>query len=134
LNPAHDYGIDTGWFTVCLTAWNAQGCSDSVCGRLYNNFFQYIFIPNVFTPGVDGVNDSFFIDILGESEYDLHIYNRWGQPVFHSQQDGRSWNGRLRNRGEALPEGTYYYIFHYRWERRDTGRKKVEGIVQLIRE
>lgn len=133
-NPSHDYGIDTGWFTVCLTAWNAQGCSDSVCGRLYNNFFQYIYVPNVFTPGMDGINDSFYIDILGESEYDLHIYNRWGQAVFHSKSDGRSWNGRLRNRGEELPEGTYYYIFHYRWERRDTGRKKVEGVVQLIRE
>jgi len=133
-HPTHDYGIDTGWYKVCLTAWNAQGCSDSVCGMLYNNFFQYIYIPNVFTPGRDGFNDSFYIDILGESEYELHIYNRWGQAVFHSPSDGRSWNGRLRNRGEELPEGTYYYLFHYRWERRDTGRKKVEGVVNLIRE
>jgi gliding motility-associated-like protein len=129
----HDYGIDTGWFRVCLTIRNAYGCEDSVCRWLYNDFYRHIFVPNVFTPNNDPYNEGFYIDIVGEQAYDLHIYNRWGQPVFHSDTDKLRWNGRLFNTGADCPEGTYYFVFHYRWARRDTDRKQVNGVVQLIR-
>jgi gliding motility-associated-like protein len=104
-----------------------------VCKWLYNDFYRHIFVPNVFTPNNDPYNEGFYIDIVGEQAYDLHIYNRWGQPVFHSDSDKLRWNGRLFNTGADCPEGTYYYMFHYRWARRDTDRKKVNGVVQLIR-
>ena len=129
----HDYGIDTGWFRVCLSIRNAYSCEDSMCRWLYNDYYRHIFIPNVFTPNNDVYNEGFYVDIVGEQAYDLHIYNRWGQPVFHSDSDQLRWNGRLFNTGADCPEGTYYYIFHYRWARRDTDRKQVNGVVQLMR-
>ena len=129
----HDYGIDTGWFRVCLSIRNDHGCEDSVCRMVYNDFYQHIYIPNVFTPNNDPYNEGYYIDIVGEKEYDLIIYNRWGQPVFKSDSDQIRWNGRLYNTGEACPEGTYYYLFRYRMLRRDTTRMQVNGVVQLIR-
>ena len=45
-----------------------------------------IFIPNVFTPNNDGINDVFRVKIRGVKEYHLQIFNRWGAIVFESDK------------------------------------------------
>src|SRR5690606_9833863 len=44
-----------------------------------------LYVPNVFTPNEDGLNDIFlpFVDCPVES-YRLAIFNRWGQEIFKS--------------------------------------------------
>ena len=55
------------------------------------------------TPNLDGVNDYFYIDKL--YEYNLEVYNRWGERMFKSETlyDNDFY-------GENLPDGTYYII------------------------
>lgn len=63
-----------------------------------------VFIPNVFTPTGDGINDVF--EILGLKYYRnpvLRICNRWGDEVYYSTNYGNDWDGN------GLNEGTYYY-------------------------
>ena len=51
-------------------------------------------IPNVFTPDNDGIND-FYNPIIDEeltvTNYNLSIFNRWGQRVFHSTDRNKKW-------------------------------------------
>ncbi|GGH13006.1 hypothetical protein GCM10011418_12910 [Sphingobacterium alkalisoli] len=64
-----------------------------------------LFIPNVFTPNGDGINDYF--EIRGIEIYDrieLVVVNRWGNEVFKSRNYDNKWNG------SNLESGTYYYI------------------------
>ncbi|MCX7637254.1 MAG: gliding motility-associated C-terminal domain-containing protein, partial [Cyclobacteriaceae bacterium] len=67
-----------------------------------------IFIPNMFTPNGDGVNDVFFIRNLPEGSR-LIITNRWGNQVFQSANypvnasDAGLWDGGNES------DGVYYY-------------------------
>ncbi len=74
-----------------------------------------VFIPNVFSPNNDGINDSFRVFGLADNQITLlnmSIYNRWGQRVFQIgnltiSNPRASWDG-LTN-GVRAPEGVYVY-------------------------
>jgi gliding motility-associated-like protein len=60
-------------------------------------------IYNIFTPNADTKNDFFFIKNL-PSNSALQVFNRWGSVVFQSDNYNNKWDG------DAVPDGTYYYI------------------------
>jgi|GEM_PF-6331140 len=64
-------------------------------------------IPNVFTPNGDNLNDEF---VMAANENILHltIFDRWGQKVFESSEQVKTWNGKKDS--TVLNEGTYYYV------------------------
>jgi gliding motility-associated-like protein len=119
----------SGIVNICLTAYNAKGCADKVCRSIQINTF--LSIPNVFTPNEDGWNNQFVITAYGNLLYDLTIYNRWGQQVFHSDRKEYTWNGKVENTGLMCPEGIYYYVFkcHLIGE----PAKEIAGTVTLLR-
>lgn len=56
-------------------------------------------LPNVFTPNGDGNND-LFIPIQPYKNVDsiqIQIYNRWGEPVFSTNDIDINWNGEHQN-------------------------------------
>lgn len=64
-----------------------------------------IFIPNVFTPNGDGINDTF--ELVGKDNYvsvEIEIFNRWGNQVYKNLNYQNQWLA------DGLNEGTYYYI------------------------
>lgn len=69
-------------------------------------------IPNAFSPNGDGKNDV-FLPLLQSAcitkSYELVIYNRFGQVVFSSNQNGVGWDGTYLN-GRTAELGVYYYI------------------------
>ncbi|HEY0030680.1 MAG TPA: gliding motility-associated C-terminal domain-containing protein [Bacteroidia bacterium] len=107
-NPSHVFTAN-GIQTVCMTAGNGNGCVDSICYTVDVNVFEFIIIPNVFTPDGDGVNDDFFINSSGFKEFSIEIFNRWGLKVFEAQASTIKWDGRS-TAGVELTDGTYYYI------------------------
>lgn len=72
------------------------------------------FIPNVFTPNHDGWNDCYSIPNLQLTKEcnRLIVYNRWGAPVYDSNEDGSCWNGNSSN--GPVPEGVYFYLLEHR--------------------
>lgn len=86
-------------------------------------------IPNVFTPNADNVNDYFSIRHKNLVFYDLAIYNRWGNPVFKSNDPDNSWNGLIGNKEAS--EGTYYFVIKARGV--DNHNYEHKGYVNLFR-
>lgn len=107
-NPTHLF-TSNGFFTVCLTASSSAGCPDSICMVVDVDVTEFINIPNVFTPDGDGINDFFFINNSGLSDFSIEIYNRWGVKVFTADAANIQWDGRTTS-GVELSDGTYYYI------------------------
>lgn len=71
------------------------------------------YIPNVFSPNGDGINDEFEVFPNTElSSFSLHIYNRWGSLVFESSNQKDGWDGRYPS-GEKANQGIYTYILEY---------------------
>ncbi|HEY1046745.1 MAG TPA: gliding motility-associated C-terminal domain-containing protein [Bacteroidia bacterium] len=74
-----------------------------------------IFIPNAFTPNNDGKNDVFIpraILIFNQTgnpilDYELEIFNRWGERVFFTNDVNQGWDGVYN--GEVCQQGQYIY-------------------------
>jgi gliding motility-associated-like protein len=66
------------------------------------------YYPSAFTPNNDGLNDGFRISVFGNtSQYQLSVYNRWGELVFMSNDPKKYWDGTYK--GKTCDVGTYYY-------------------------
>jgi gliding motility-associated-like protein len=86
-------------------------------------------VPTAFTPNGDRLNDSFNALASGISEYDMQIYNRWGQMIFRTNSLTAGWNGKFLNADQ--PIGAYTYMISYT---DNAGvRQLVHGTFTLIR-
>ncbi|MEO8067685.1 MAG: gliding motility-associated C-terminal domain-containing protein [Flavobacteriales bacterium] len=112
-------------YTIELTDTNGCKAVDQVLvvvdGSLY--------VPNTFTPNGDGVNDAFFA--LGEEvkDFELLVFNRWGEQIWKGEDLRSSWNGTYS--GVQSPIDTYVWKIHYS---EVSGEKhKLIGHVNLVR-
>ncbi|MDQ3143158.1 MAG: gliding motility-associated C-terminal domain-containing protein [Bacteroidota bacterium] len=95
--------------------------------------------PNSFTPdNGDDINNDFkpFLDTYCEENvlnYQLIIFNRWGQKVFESDDPKKSWDGKFK--GQAAPMETYLYYSEYgiRLDAQSVKNFTKKGDVSLIR-
>jgi len=70
-----------------------------------------LFIPNVFTPNGDGVNDSFFVQGLFIKSFHVKIFDRWGTKVFESGSIKEKWSGSYKNGPPVMD--AYKYLIYY---------------------
>lgn len=94
-----------------VTVTNALGCSATDTITIYVSTQLSAFMPSAFTPNGDGLNDYFGFDVLGATNLDVVIYNRWGQKVYVNpeQQNGvnNGWDGKID--GKDAPVDTYVW-------------------------
>lgn len=69
-----------------------------------------VFIPNIFTPNNDNVNDFFSISIMGGFLAEGFIVNRWGNIIKEFHSDDLIWDGKT-SQGMFVPDGVYTYVF-----------------------
>ena len=100
-NPSHTYA-DTGSYTITLIVSN-EGCTDTTQAEVKVLPSFLFFIPNAFTPNGDGTNDNFQAQGIGISEFNMIIFDRWGNAIFQSNNVNTSWDG-----GNS-PSGIYIY-------------------------
>jgi gliding motility-associated-like protein len=116
--PAADIAYD-------LMVTDNKGCSST--GEISVKILKQIQIPNVFTPNADGINDKWQIKNLATYPgCTVDIYNRYGQPVYHSMGYSQPWDGTLN--GKAVPAATYYYIINPK-----NSLDPVSGFVDIVR-
>ncbi|MEA3496795.1 MAG: PKD domain-containing protein, partial [Bacteroidota bacterium] len=89
----------------------------------------HIYAPNTFTPNEDEVNDSFQIKGTFIIEYNIKIYNRWGEQVFESNDIHNSWDGKYK--GKVCPVGAYYYQIYAKGTMGK--RESLKGSVIILR-
>tara|TARA_B100001250_G_scaffold24992_2_gene20727 strand:- start:70 stop:4356 length:4287 start_codon:yes stop_codon:yes gene_type:complete len=100
----HTY-TDTGTYMIKYYITNMQGCTDSIINFLTINPIYSVFIPDAFTPNNDNINDYFLPEITGEKNYNMKIYNRWGEMIYND--DNSKWDGKIN--GKLIPNGIYSY-------------------------
>lgn len=104
---------DTTMYYLQVTGPN--GCTDLdsvqvIILRVEDPNLAYSNIQNLITPNGDGIND--FLDlstVVGADGCDLQLLNRWGTEVYFQEGYVDQWNGQ-NSGGDALPDGTYYYL------------------------
>jgi gliding motility-associated-like protein len=68
-----------------------------------------IYIPNAFTPDGDNTND--FFTAKGEeiTEFNMMIFNRWGEMIFQTNDIQKGWDGSAKNSSSVAQDGVYVY-------------------------
>ncbi len=69
------------------------------------------YVPNVFTPNGDQVNDGFGVFGIELISMKLSVYDRWGQQVFYSESEDELWDGKMD--GQNLQNGQYIWTLEY---------------------
>jgi gliding motility-associated-like protein len=105
-NPVANLEQST-YFKVNVT--NESGCSDTSGVNIFIK--NEVFIPELFTPNNDGVNDYFKIYGFGIKELDLIIFDDMGVVVFQSNRPDEilntGWNGEKD--GRQVKDGKYFW-------------------------
>jgi gliding motility-associated-like protein len=93
-------------------------------------FPEIMYIPTIFSPNDDGIND--FFEVFGEgfTLKKMSIFDRWGNQIFYSEKPDANWNGSFRN--EASPPSIYTYHLEYQDFKRNVLRYK-KGDMMLVR-
>lgn len=115
VNPQYAYNL-VGTFQVQLIAMAQNGCQDTAYALV--NVDADVIFPNVFTPNLDGAsggaynvndleNNVFFPYTTGVIEYNIEIYNRWGELIFQSSDITRGWDGYYK--GTLCQQDVYVY-------------------------
>jgi len=83
-----------------------------------------VYIPNAFTPNDDGTNDEFKPEFsFLPTDYNLKIYNRWGNVIFESNSATEPWTGTDTS-GKKVPTGTYIYLLQIKTPKGETIDKR----------
>ncbi|WP_277485226.1 gliding motility-associated C-terminal domain-containing protein [Catalinimonas alkaloidigena] len=118
--------------TYIVEMINEFGCSITDSVEVVEDCRPRIVVPNAFRP--DGVNNTFFVypKYVSAEDFEVKIYNRWGELVFQSDNPNFEWDGTYN--GKEAPLGTYPYIIHYKSSTDETGGLLEErGGVTIIR-
>ncbi|HUS01807.1 MAG TPA: gliding motility-associated C-terminal domain-containing protein [Chitinophagaceae bacterium] len=123
LQPVVNPSSDMYYILNLVSNFGCGISNDSTLVKVYNG----IFIPNAFSPNGDNVNDTWNISGLGAcTNFEVSVYNRWGQLVFHAKDKIKPWDGTFK--GMLSPVGAYtYYI------KACNGVDAIKGMVLLIR-
>lgn len=105
-------GTDTLIYQICST--ECPGECDEAVVLLRVGDEDDCFIPTLFTPNSDGINDRLIVPCLETLRYPnnrIIVFNEWGNKVFEAAPYLNNWEGTYQ--GEDLPVGTYFYIMDF---------------------
>lgn len=133
-NPSHVYeqGVAAD-YTVTLVVVTDAGCSDTTTQVVEVREQLLFFVPNAFTPDEDKFNPVFrpvMTAGFDPNDYELTIYNRWGEIVFSSMNPSVGWDGNFG--GNMCPDGLYLWTLKFGHEFKDNVFS-YKGHVSLIR-
>jgi len=107
--PSPSYTFpDTGIYYITQYVTAANGCTDTL-RKLVDVAPRYtVYLPNAFTPGIDGLNDSFRPAGIpyGVTNYTMYIFDRWGKNIFQTNNFNEGWPGKDKSGRNMLP-GAY---------------------------
>lgn len=118
MNPVIDLDeFSTCAFEACLVASYEGQCADSLCHIIPIALDAPLYMPNVFTPNNDGVNELFLpiiADIECIEELTFRVWNRWGEKIFETTTPGVGWNGSCKHGKHYVSDGVYVWEVIYR--------------------
>ena len=117
-NPSHVYP-DIGSYIITLIVSSKDGCADTISKPIDIQEFRF-YIPNAFTPNSDSKNEYFYGKGIGIVEYEMLIFDRWGNMIFYCkvndlpQTPPCMWDGRVLggSTNEIVQQDVYVWKVH----------------------
>lgn len=126
----HTYA-EPGVYIPWQVVYNQYGCYDISYGELKVIPVLPIMVPNAFTPNGDSYNQTFQPVLFEDQEYELFIYNRWGELIHYDKSVNANWDGRYN--GVEVLDDVYIWKIIYRTFTDDETPQILTGHVTVIR-
>jgi gliding motility-associated-like protein len=135
INPSNLYESTEEGALITLTAISAFGCMDQAQLIIEYDEQEVFHIPNTFTPDGDNFNQMFtpiFYSGFDPYNFEMLIFNRWGEIVFETHNTEIGWDGTYGVKGTKATDGAYSWKITYKNPKTDE-RKVIVGHVTLMR-
>lgn len=119
-------------YPIMLTVTTVDGCSDSITIDIEVVSDVIFYAPTAFTPDDDEHNQvwSFYVEGIDNANFNLAIYNRWGEIIWETNDPHAYWDGYYN--GVKVQPGTYVWRAWYK--ELDTDGKTIKtGMIHVIR-
>jgi gliding motility-associated-like protein len=135
-NPKYTYNPEIiRNYMVTLVAKNSFGCTDTARVAIKMTEDVVFYVPNAFTPDGDQFNNVFKPVIatgFDGYDYELLIFDRWGELIFESHDINIGWDGVYKLTGKICQDGAYVWKINIKKKGVDDRITKT-GHVTLIR-
>jgi gliding motility-associated-like protein len=135
VNPNHTFMPNFEGYLVTLIAINEFGCTDTAYQNILFEEELIYYVPNTFTPDGDQFNQEFkpvFTSGFDPYDYNMKIYDRWGELIFESNDSEVGWNGSYGAVADRVQDGTYVWKIEFKTSKNDA-RKVIVGHVVVLR-
>lgn len=128
INPKHFFnGTDN--YTITLTTTDSKGCEAEFSRTTVPPV--ELFIPSAFSPDGDGINELWRVEGSNVREFEIWIYDRWGQEVFRSKDMTQGWDGSHQGGAYHNNMTLYNYFIRYKGELEEDAFERTGTIVVI---
>ncbi len=127
---SHTY-TDTGSYTIMLITSTQYGCIDTAYETVIIEPDFMFYIPNSFSPNDDGINDTFIGRGSFIKEFEMSIFDRWGNMVYRTDDIDKPWDGKSNYGNE--PSQTDIYVYSIKIIDFKMKKHTYKGTVTLMR-
>ena len=134
-NPSFDFtGVNENTL-ITLYALTNNGCVDSTSLVITYTEDAIFYVPNTFTPDQDEYNQTWgpvFTQGFDPFNFELFIFNRWGEIIWESHDASFKWDGTYGENGLECPDGVYTWKIGFKPKQTDE-KIQVTGHLTILR-
>jgi len=124
-----DYDWGGYWYSVVAYENTGSYNATSRSNDIYLIQPPEVYVPNAVTSNGDNLNDSFGWADVFVKEFEMKLYNRWGEKVFESTDKNTKWDGHYKG-DDVTYSNVYFWIVTYTgW---DGNRHIANGTVTFL--
>ncbi len=112
-----DYDWGGYWYYAVAHQNGANYNATSQSNTVYLYQPPLLWVPNAFSSNNDGLNDTWGIVPVFVKDYNMKVYNGWGQLVFESTDKKNDWNGDYKGR-TPFDEVLVWIVTYSGWDNR----------------
>jgi gliding motility-associated-like protein len=120
---------DSGNYMITQIVYTETGCVDTATAWVHVSLAPTLYVPNAFTPDLDGENDEWIPVASGFKSITVRLFNRWGEEIFVTNDLTNKWDGTYL--GLPCQVGVYTWSIYGRDENDELIIK--HGHVSLVR-
>jgi len=118
--------MEYGYLCACRGCFGFRRLKTTTFGGGLHGLPLFYRLPNSF---LSDTSDTFYIKTNKTPEkFHLTIFNRWGNPVFETEDIEQHWDGEYKNK--QCTDGVYYYTLELKF---DTRTQTEKGYIYLKR-
>jgi gliding motility-associated-like protein len=109
INPNPYSYADTGVYNITLITNTQYGCFDTTYQTVTIEPDFLLYIPSAFSPNGDNINDTFIAQGDFINEFEMSIFDRWGNLIYKTNSIAKPWDGKAHNGADMAQEDVYVY-------------------------